>query len=314
MNTWTITYCSRSFLMCLISLLVVVSTCCAVEPVDPDSSSNDTTALLFDLDFPGGSLLELTDLISEQDPGYKFILKGDAGNSPMPALQVKRVNVDACLWLIDSIGADPHGLGYELWSWHRRVRDGSDLVVIGRVPKKSSRARASVRDDVNSSAVGDEQMIEIYSIAHLLDKGLTARMILLDLENIEHINGQPLGLESAIINDETNLLFIKAKPSIQRLVESLMDALDESAQFIREDDKAVEKASLLNTQSTFAHEWNCLSDVRIESLNMAQLREHIQKLARLRRSYAHSPDYSQMIDSRFELAMHTMHQKIRSKD
>lgn len=314
MSTWMIQSYGRSFLIGLVSLLILASTCRAVEVVDQDIPSNVTPSLMFDLDFPGGSLLELTDLISEKDPGYKFILKGDVGDSPMPALDIERIDVDACLWLIDSIVADLDDSRYELWSWHRRVRDGSDIVVFGRVLKRASRGRTPVRDESSHSSVGQEQMIQIYSIAHLLDRGLTADMILADLKNIEMVNGQPLGFESALIDGQTNLLFIKGKPSIQRLVASLMDELDESVRFIRKGDKP-ERGPVPNGNGPMVlDDLDRLMEVRIEGFDMQQLRERIRYLSKLRGQYRHDRDMIKLIDSRFQSAMDAMHKKVKSPD
>ncbi|MBG82951.1 MAG: hypothetical protein CMJ40_00220 [Phycisphaerae bacterium] len=300
--------------MGVFSLLIMVSTCRAVEAVDQNLSSTENPSLMFDLNFPGGSLSELTDLISAKDPGYKFILKGDVGESPMPPLDIERIDVDACLWLIDSIMADLDGSRYELWSWHRRVRDGSDIVVFGRVLKRASRARSAIRDESSRPSDGEEPVIEIYSIAHLLDRGLTAEMILADLKNIELVNGQPLGFESALIDDETNLLFIKGKPSIQRLVASLMDALDESVRFIRHADKTERQPAPLGDEVGVVDELDRLLEVRIEEFDMQQLRGHIQDLARLRRQHADHADMAEAINSRFKSAMHALHQKVHAMD
>ena len=314
MNTWMIKSYSRSFLMSLVSLLVLASACRAVELADQDVSSNEKASLMFDLDFPGGSLSDLADLISRKDPGYKFILNGDVGGSPMPALQIERIDVDGCLWLIDSIVADLPSSKHEIWSSQRSVRDGSDLVVFGRDLRKASRRGGSVRGDSSSTAIGEDQMIEIYSIAHLLDRGLSAEMILSDLENIELVNGGPLGLRSALINDETSLLFIKGGPSIQRLVASLMDALDESVRFIRHDDRPVKKSEPLGKESAAPQSTGLLTDVQIELLDTSRLRDHIRELSILRRQHSHDADMMKLIQSRFNSVMDELHKRSKSQD
>ena len=301
--------------MGLASLLVLVCTCRAVEAADVDQEvpSNETPSLMFALDFPGGSLSELTDLISEKDPGYKFILKGDVGDSPMPILQIEGIDVDTCLWLIDLIVADMEGSRYELLSWRRRVPDGSDIVVLGKMPKRASIGKGLVRDDSIRSSVGGEWKVEIYSIAHLLSRGLTREMILADLKKIELLNDQSLGLRKHVyIDDKTNLLFIKGDPSIQRVVASLMDALDESVRFKGNVDRPERKSPPQVNEPVALEGLERLMEVRIEEFDIGQLRERIRYLSELRGKYRHDGDMIKLIGSRFQSAMDALHKKVKS--
>lgn len=297
MNKWKIESPGRIATISLALLLAVVFTSNAEEIVDQQESTENASSVMFDLDFPGGSLSDLTSLISSQNPQCKFILNTEAGSFPIPNFQMSSIDTDVCLWLMDSIEAEIDGLRYGLESRHRSVPQGAELVMIDRIAHRSQNARRGGGQVSSHSPMQQGSKVQIYPVGHLLAGGLTSEKLLSGLKSIEEINGQQLGLESAFIDSDTAILFIKGNASIRDLVTSLIDAMEKNLRFLHLDVSQDD-----DRDSSVPHELTELIRVELEELDMASLRKHIEKLARLRSRSVRTPRISEMIDSEFESA------------
>lgn len=204
---------STMIVACLAVNLAVNSPNSITETIEP---TTETTADsdLFDLDFSGGTLKEYVEAIRNKNRKANIVIMPDAMNIPMPPVQLKSVDLNSAMRILDNmvVGSDFQEVEISL----RYVPGNSDLGELDIFT-------------INASGRSLPVSTLVLSVSYILQGEVSDRDLLTTIESsLELVSeGQP---EAKVqFHPETGILIVRGHVAQVELVSNLLDELNQAA-------------------------------------------------------------------------------------
>ena len=291
------------------SLTMIVVTATLSGFASPAASADGNAAfeerksqsVRFNIEFDGGTLKEFVQLLRQKDPTFNIIIQEHAASFPLPRMELKGVSIKSCIWMIDREHVDRNGQRLVIWS-EQYPSVNQDLIVIG-AQSVAGQNRAT-RAGTARLQLENEFQTRIFFIGNLLSHGYSSDMILEHVAQLQELQGVTGNQSQAIIDDQSDVLMVRARNRHLMVIEELLEAMDQggrhrkavmpTASKIKEDRPVPDRVRSLVRM---------LTQEEISSMTDGQLREQISEVAAARKYARLDQELSDQLANQFQMVM-----------
>ncbi|MAT81612.1 MAG: hypothetical protein CMJ29_08195 [Phycisphaerae bacterium] len=270
---------------------------------------------LFDINFDGGSLSELANLLEQEDSTADIFVQPDAVDFPVPPLSMQAVDMSACIWMLDHLTSTrENGERRTVMTDTYMVPGGTRLVVLGNSFSNPSRSLATPRNEARSRArrAVDEPVrkttIETTSIGYLLTRGITAETILENIKSMQSLEPEQSPRAKVIISKSSAVIMVNGSRSQIDQIWGLLEAMEDSMRY--RSDVASEPVN----EDVASQEPNECGVIvmeleQLELLTLDQLRSRVTELSSLRKQMRGNQECQDLIKTQFMSSMEVLKDK-----
>jgi len=258
----------------------------------------------FDLQFDGGTLEEFVLLLRQQDPAFNIIIQDNAMSFPLPPMQLKDVSIKSCIWMIDREHVDRNGQRRVIWS-EQYPSVNQDLIVIGAQPVGGQ--NRATRAGKASLQLENEFQTRIFFIGNLRSHGYSSDMILGHVAQLQELQGVVKNQSQAIIDDQSDVLMVRARNRDLIVIEELLDAMDQS----RRHRQAIIPTALAMEEDLAVSDFDLsslgiLTEDQIGSMTDHEIRHRLMEVSMARKLTRNDLELRDQLIDQFKMLMSEM--------
>jgi len=246
------------------------------------------------------------------DPGINILVQDNASDFPVPAMNLNKVNVKACIWTLNQLRVENDINTRELYSDEFVVVGGSPVIVLSS--STSFRRTAAQRNSRGRTAqVPGIMQTEVMSVGDLLSSGFTPDMILNDLKQMRSLSGaSEQGSDKAVIDTQTGLLMIHGNELEVAQAWELLAALEDSTSYrldLHRSEQQDQQSAVPAAEPRGQVALRLLTLEQLKGMSTKELRARMVRISQARQGARENVELKEQLKSQFELTMEALKSK-----
>ncbi|MDG2423691.1 MAG: hypothetical protein P8M22_06920 [Phycisphaerales bacterium] len=278
------------------------------EEASPLPAVTTNGEVIFDVNFPGGSLSEFASLLQSKDSSSNIFVQHGAADFPVPALSMRKVSVSACVWMLDLLTTtNEAGVFRDISADSYYIPGQSHLYVLSSMESRPARPTqkrvgSNGRGRTQRASTGEPSStihIDTMSVGELLSSGFTKDMILNGIGTLQSLESEQGTPAKAIIEEDSGIIMVKGTSDQIHRIWELLSAMDDSTYYR----KAVLEAQSQPAEANSKVALKLLTELQLAEMSRAELQDRLVKISQLRKDARGNDAFQSQLNDQFLLTM-----------